>query len=380
MSSAPPTGSGNITIHVCGDSNTVSVCQRPGVQLWRPPPRKPRHEREVLLSHFESIPFTARQTELTLVDKWLAAEDAISVLTFVGAGGVGKTRLAIELFRTHENTWSVGFITNFHEPGALAAPSTQPPMKVPLLAVVDYAATHTENLRKFLEDLAQYGTYLPKVRVILLERFADPHSGWYQRMFSHSQTSYTAGLFAQPEPIPLTPFSLTANRRAIFEHTLAASAEFHENASPPGGQIDDGLLNRPDFGDPLVVMMAALAAWEKGLYGVLLLSRPDLASEMARRERTRLGRHSNSKLLPHLAAHSTLCGGFDRETLQKVARLESDALGLQYGSGPGQLADDLAELPPRLCTRRQRSHPARYHWRSVRARCQTRWRRPRCAS
>jgi len=176
MSSAPSTGSGNITIHVCGGSNTVSVCQRPGVHLWRPPQRKPRHEREVLLSHFESIPFTARQTELVLVDKWLAAEDAISVLTFIGAGGVGKTRLAMELFHRYENAWSVGFITNFHEPSALAAASAQPSTKAPLLAVVDYAAAHTENLRKFLEDLAQYGAHLPKVRVILLERFADPQS------------------------------------------------------------------------------------------------------------------------------------------------------------------------------------------------------------
>jgi hypothetical protein len=351
MSSVPSTGSGNITIHVCGDSNTVSVCQRPGVNLWRPPRRKPRHEREVLLSHFETIPFIARQTELALVDKWLASEDAISVLTFVAGAGAGKTRLAMGLFRRHETSWSAGFITSFQEPTVLAAAPAQPSTKTPLLAVVDYAAAHTEDLRKFLEDLAQYGTHLPKVRVILLERFADPQSGWYQRLFSYSQTAYTAGLFAQPQPIPLSPVSETANRRAILEHTLAASARFHadtlhSNAPRPGGQIDDALLDRPDFGDPLVVMMAALAAWEKGLYGALILSRPDLAVEMARRERTRLGKHSNSMLLPHLAAHSTLCGGFDRERLRQAAREESEALGLQYGSGPGQLAGDLAELLP----------------------------------
>ncbi len=346
MSSAPSPGSGNITIHVCGHSNTVSVCQRPGVHLWRPARRKPRHEREVLLSHFESIPFTARQTELAIVDKWLASSDAISVITFVGAGGAGKTRLAMELFRTYETTWSVGFITGFHEPSALASAPAQPPTKRPLLAVVDYAASQAEDLRKFLEDLAQYGTHLPIVRIILLERFADPQSGWYQRLFSYSQTAYTAGLFTQPEPIPLTPVSETANRRAILEHTLDASARFHKNTLRPGGQIDDSILNRAQFGDPLVVMMAALASWEKGLYGALVLSRPDLAVEMARSERTRLDKHSNSRLLPHLAAHSTLCDGFDREALREVAREESDALGLVYPGGPGHLADDLAELLP----------------------------------
>lgn len=314
--------------------------------MWRPAPRKPGHEREVLLSHFESIPFTARQFELTLVDEWLAAENAISVLAFVDAGGAGKTRLAMELFRKYENAWSVGFITSFDEPSALAAMPQQPPTKKPLLAVVDYAAGHTEDLRRFLEDLAQYGSHLPKVRIILLERFADPQSGWYQRLFNYSQTAYTAGLFAQPAPIPLTPISATADRRAILEQTLNASAQFHPGIVRPADGFSEDLLNRPQFSDPLVLMMAALAAWEKGPYGALMLSRPDLAVEMAHRERTRLDKHSKSKLLPHLAAHSTLCGGFDRQSLLQVAREESEALGLSYSGGAGQLADDLAGLLP----------------------------------
>ena len=86
-------------------------------------------------------------------------------------------------------------------------------------------------------------------------------------------------------------------------------------------------------------MMAALASWDGGIHG-------DLAVEMARRERTRLEKRSSSILLPHLAAHSTLCGGFDRTTLLDAAREESDALGLSYKNGPGDLASDLAELLP----------------------------------
>jgi tetratricopeptide (TPR) repeat protein len=108
----------------------------------------------------------------------------------------------------------------------------------------------------------------------------------------------------------------------------------------------DTLLAKPDFADPLVLMMAALASWDKGIYGALNLSRPDLAVTMARRERTRLEKCSDSPLLPHLAAHSTLCGGFDQATLLTVAREESTALGLIYKDGPGHLAADLAELLP----------------------------------
>ncbi|MBL8291463.1 MAG: tetratricopeptide repeat protein [Bryobacterales bacterium] len=339
-------GSGNITVHVCGDHNTVAVCQRPGVHLWRPRPRRPVHEREVLYSHLETIPFTARQSELALVERWLSGEQTISVLTFTGAGGTGKTRLALELFHRHEQEWSSGFITGFHEPHSLAAAPAAPPTRKPLLAVVDYAASHTEDLRKFLEDLAQYGTPVPKVRILLLERFADPQSGWYQRLFSYSQTACTADLFHQAEPVRLGPVSELTDRRTIFERTLDASAEFHAKTPRPDGQLDDTLLGKPDFADPLVVMMAALAAWEKGVYGALTLNRPDLAVVMARREKTRLDKRSPSVLLAHLATHSTLCGGFDRETLIRVAREESEALGMEYGTGPGQLARDLAELLP----------------------------------
>jgi hypothetical protein len=373
-------GSHNTTVHVCGDNNTVTICQRPAVTLWRPPDprtRKPAHELQVLQSHFESIPFTARQSELTLVANWLATPAPISVLTFVGPGGSGKTRLALQLFHQHEATWSTGFITAFHPPNALAltAPQNQPSPKQPLLAVIDYAASHTDPLRAFLEDLAQFGSTLPKLRLILLERFADPQSGWYQRLFNYSQTQYTAGLFYQPEPITLTPVSATADRRAILQHTLQASAPFHPTTqrgdgllcpkptnsplSETAASVDravrplfdpvdnlDTLLAKPDFADPLVLMMAALASWDKGIYGALNLSRPDLAVIMARRECTRLEKCSASKLLPHLAAHSTLCGGFDQATLLTVAREESVALALTYKDGPGHLAADLAELLP----------------------------------
>ncbi len=345
-------GSNNTTVQVCGDHNTISICQRPAVTLWRPPDprtRKPAHELQVLQSHFESIPFTARQSELSLVANWLATPEPISVLAFVGPGGSGKTRLALELFKQHAATWTTGFITAFHPPNALAkiATQNQPSTKQPLLAVVDYAASHTAPLRAFLEDLAQYGSVLPKLRLMVLERFADPQSGWYQRLFNYSQTQYTAGLFYQPEPITLTPVSTTADRRAIFQHALHASAEFHPNTPrPPEAAIDNTLLAKPAFADPLVVMMAALASWDKGIYGALNLSRPDLAVAMARRERTRLTKRSDSKLLPHLAAHSTLCGGFDHATLLIVAREESTVLGLTHKDGPGQLAADLAELLP----------------------------------
>ncbi|BDC50916.1 molecular chaperone Tir [Bryobacterales bacterium F-183] len=340
-------GSGNILVQVCGDANSVTVCQRPGVHLWRPPRgRKPSHEREVLLSHFEAIPFAARETDLKLIGEWLSSDRQTSALCIVGAGGTGKTRLALELFHRYEADWSCGFITGFRDPSALAASTPAMDRNRPLLAVVDYAASHAEDLRKFLEDLAQYGTRIPKVRILLLERFADPQSGWYQRLFNYSQTAPTADLFFQPEPHLLTPLTSDLDRRSIFNHTLDASAVFHPNSTRPQDAFDLGLLDKPHLADPLVLMMAALAAWETGVYGVLSLSRPDLAVRMARRERTRLAKRSNSILLPHLAAHSTLSGGFNKAALRTAAREECESLETTYPDGPGALARDLADMLP----------------------------------
>ncbi len=270
--------------------------------------------------------------------------------TVKGAGGSGKTRLAHELMNRVEEQWGCGFASRFDPPHALAQASAPVLQRDgPLLVVVDYAASHAEALRELLQDLARYGTPLSKLRLLLLERVADQNQGWYQRLFDYSQTSDTASLFYQGgEAEPISAVEEIARRREILRRTLEASARFHPVTPVPADDpIADHLLTPTQWGDPLVLMMAALASWDTGLFGALQLSRPDLAVRLAARERTRLEKgRSAPRLLTHLAAHSTLCGGLSREELLTAATEESQALGLQYPGGSGQLTAELEDVLP----------------------------------
>ena len=345
-------GSGNIAVCISGDHNTVSVCQRPYLTLQREPTRAPRYEIEILYSHLEAIPFIGRETDLALLNGWLADPARISVLAIKGAGGSGKTRLARELMNRVDAAWDCGFASRFDPPHALAhAPPPVSRGERPLLVAVDYAAAHAVALRELLQDLARYGTPLSKLRVLLLERVAEANQGWYQSLFDYSQTSDTAALFfGGGEPESISGVAEVARRHEILRLTLEASAAFRGGAAQPADPISDSLLEHPQWGDPLVVMMAALAAWETGLYGALQLSRPDLAVRLAARERARIAKRrpgdAAARLLPHLAAHSTFCGGLSHEALVDAAEEECRALRLVYPGGPGQLAAELEDVLP----------------------------------
>ena len=103
--------------------------------------------------------------------------------------------------------------------------------------------------------------------------------------------------------------------------------------------------------------MAAVIAVSKGLNAALKLSRLDLATELARRERDRVRKSVDSPvakdLLAHLYACVTLCGGLEREQAIKVAEEEFAAEHEEYPGGAGRAVKDLARhlgagdrLPP----------------------------------
>src|SRR5260370_37546312 len=102
-------GYGTISVWVAGDGNTVNVCSRPYVTLTRAVGRAPLHEIEILYSHLETIPFVGRETDSGVLRGWLDEAASVSVLTLTGAGGSGKTRLAIELMHRVEAEWQCGF-------------------------------------------------------------------------------------------------------------------------------------------------------------------------------------------------------------------------------------------------------------------------------
>ena len=162
---ASAASTGNIIVQIAGDQNTVSLCQRPGIKLLPLRADPPKNEIEILHAHRRAIRFVGRQTDLDRLWNWLCSDAQVSVVCITGAGGSGKTRLGHELIHRVADqapgVWQAGF-AHFTEPNLLASAPPSAAHNRPLLAVIDYAASQAEDLRKALQDVAQYGCALPR--------------------------------------------------------------------------------------------------------------------------------------------------------------------------------------------------------------------------
>jgi len=142
----------------------------------------------------ETVEFTGRETELGMLRPWCTSGDARSVRTIVGAGGVGKTRLALEVASEWESSggqWRR--VDAGQEAQAVAA--ARGLTSGPVLLVVDYAETRAElepMLRAVLVDPGP-------IRVLLLARALGE---WWDRLIEKSAPAIGA-LLTQAESIRL---------------------------------------------------------------------------------------------------------------------------------------------------------------------------------
>ncbi len=108
--------------------------------------------------------------------RWLDDPRELSVRVLVGAGGRGKTRLALELGRAaSQGEWLAGFasaeeLDGFRRQNGIE----QWRWDKPVLVVVDYAASRVEQIRDWLRELVDASLEdRPKLRLLLLERQAN---------------------------------------------------------------------------------------------------------------------------------------------------------------------------------------------------------------
>ena len=104
----------------------------------------------------------------------------------VGAGGRGKTRLALELARaSSKDGWLAGFATaeeldRFRGQNGVE----QWRWDKPVLVIVDYAASRAEQIRGWILELVDASLEdRPKLRLLLLERQANRAIGWLATVF-----------------------------------------------------------------------------------------------------------------------------------------------------------------------------------------------------
>ncbi|SDH98604.1 Tetratricopeptide repeat-containing protein [Sinosporangium album] len=133
----------------------------------------------LLLRHSEAVvPFTGRERELAELLAWCSDPDAGRLRLLVGPGGVGKSRLAAELYERLDRSW--GYLEIADEAEADALSRLREVSGGRLLVVVDYAETRTGLAGLLNEAAADEGS---RLRVLLLARSAGE---WWRQLGGQS--------------------------------------------------------------------------------------------------------------------------------------------------------------------------------------------------
>ncbi len=276
--------------------------------------------------------------------RWLDEGAPVSVRVLVGAGGRGKTRLALELARAVSQDWLAGFVTadeldRFRRDGG----TDRWRWDKPVLIILDYAASRADQLRAWIRELVDASLEeRPKLRLLLLERLANRAIGWLATVFGlgdNDDSRAAIELLDPKESVELTALGELEFRREVFGALLKrANAALEAPAQGADPEFDRLFGEWKWAGDPLYLMMAGLAAGRAGVRGALALSHADLALTMGRNELDRIGRIGAACevdarhrfpgfFVRHMAAIATLVQGLTVAEARELAANEIDAIG-----------------------------------------------------
>jgi hypothetical protein len=146
----------------------------------------------------ELVGFVGRTDELVTLAAWCEGDDADRLRLVTGPGGVGKTRLAVELAeRMKKRGWLSERIADGQESVAIAA--LRAVTRTRALLVVDYAETRV-GLRQMLASLA--GDQGAGVRVLLLARAA---GDWWDQLGAGEPAVWDLVQTASASDVRLSP-------------------------------------------------------------------------------------------------------------------------------------------------------------------------------
>lgn len=226
----------------------------------------------LLQAEYAIVPFEGRRELLDDAIRWCAEERDLGIRLYVGPGGMGKTRFAIELcyqvtVQMPKQGWRSGFLAR----GFAGVPEWLLPKlrdgREPLLIVVDYAETKPHDLIQLLA-LAHDLPTGRKLRLLLLARSA---GDWWSDLAA-TRGSDTDGVSDEArakaraivpgpgvgEPIEAGPLAAEAQERlGVFKRAFDAFKKQISHAAPLPPMPD---LSGDDFRSVLMIHMAALAA------------------------------------------------------------------------------------------------------------------------
>lgn len=225
-------------------------------------PAWPRRRRRVspatlLRADAEVVPFRSRSSELDELIDWCNSADDLDFRLLVGPGGRGKTRLGRELVhRCADDRWTVGFLIP-DQRGQPVDLTAIVDTAGPLLLIIDYAETRTEQVARLLVKLRQ-APEIARIRVLLLARSA---GRWWDRLRRHNTDVLdVASVFDLP-----TLDDSFESRQQAFDAAVAAFAGAlpGADASIDWQGIADSVdipddLDADRYGTPLTLQMTAL--------------------------------------------------------------------------------------------------------------------------
>ncbi|MGH3623848.1 MAG: tetratricopeptide repeat protein [Sciscionella sp.] len=192
----------------------------------------------LLAAHAETVGFHGRAQVLQQLQDWCAG-DGFAVRLVHAGGGQGKTRLGVELARRLNarrwaSVWLRGDVT-------VAQLQVLAEVAVPLLVIVDYAETRTEQLTWLLRVCAEHPGGTP-VRVLLLARTA---GDWWSNLPAADRTVEYLLDGAVAVPLPVLDPDPTV-RRDAYRHAVTDLAR--------------GLAGLPDHQHDWTAIIARLTA------------------------------------------------------------------------------------------------------------------------
>jgi hypothetical protein len=354
-------GDSNLTVQIQGDDNTVVLGQ---LQLTLTRYLNRRQQGQTTTSWGEaagilspyalSIPLIGQSAALQDLLLWLRSAPPISIRVLTARAGGGKTRIGLELCDLAlQEGWDAGFVKRL----SLREETLKDwGWNGPTLLVIDRAASWAPHLHDWFIDLADHpGKPGAPLRLLLLERHADPESGWWSNAFGRGgENALAVRKLLDPADGAYRLAALTSveDRRAVLEATLervGRSVPFPE----PGSDFDQSLAAMDWGGEPLFLMMAGLAAAQTGLGEVLALGRTDLAFLKAGDEIERLREFGkshgiNPDFFVHMAAFVSLSQGMGRSHAEEAIVQEKEALRYPGAGDPPEVYKALQVALPGL--------------------------------
>ena len=350
-------GNGNTIVQIVGDGNSVSV-RHAHLTLTRYVARRVvRQDLDRLSPYTRSTPLIGRDTELANLQAFLNDQRPMLARTLIGGGGSGKTRLALELCEQASIAgWETGFANRTELRRFFAQQNLSTwGWRQPTLIVIDYAAEQAQLLSQWLDELTDRAAPPSQpLRLLLLERSASIDTGWWATVFTAGGWGATSkrALHDPPEPVTIQPLAQAEDRLALLRAMLEQASPDTPLSVPINDPVfRDKLMQLTWGGDPLFLMMAALAMVRIGHAKALTLGRTDLADALAVREADRLQQLAKSSsldpaLVQHLASCVTLAQGMNREDFQRFAASEKDSIHRPGGGDAAALADVLQQALP----------------------------------